>query len=181
MRKETKKGNINGIIWIMLILFTVMFLGIMMAVGTMVITWTFDEAMPTLTSLGMVGPSNMTSIGTTVLTPVNDVVQAFTWLGGLIYIIALIGCIGVAFAFRFTGSKWLMGFFICCMLLLVVASIFISNIYEDFQDDTGEVGEGLREQTALTYLILLSPVVMCVIGFICGIIMFTGEGGEQQV
>jgi len=31
----------------------------------------------------------------------------------------------------------------------------------------------------LSWLILYSPLVMSVIGFICGIIMFTGEGIDE--
>ena len=178
---KNKKGNVSSIIWIILILFFVMFLGVILAFGSVIVKWTFDEAMPTLTSIGMVGSTNMSSIGSTVLTPVNNVVQSFTWLAGVVYAMALIGCLGMAFAFRFTGSKWLMGFFICCMLLLVVSSIFISNIYEEFYSDGSDIGTALHNLPMLSYLLLYSPLVMCIIGFVCGIIMFTGEGNDEVI
>ena len=173
-----KKGNIVAIIYMVLILFVVLFVSIFLAFGSMVVDWVFDEAVPELTTLGMVGNSNLTEISEYTISPVNSVVQSFTWLSGVFYMLAIMGCFGFAFAFRFTGNKWLAGFFVVCMLLLVIASIFISNIYEEFYSETGEVGDRLKEHVMLSYLILYSPAIMCVVGFICGVIMFTGEGEE---
>ena len=173
---RNKKGQVDGIIWIFLVLFVILFLGLFLAFGSLVIDWTFDEAVPILKDLGMMGSSNMTEIAGYTITPVDNVVQAFTWLAGVVYVMALVGCMGLAFAFRFTGSKWLMGFFVAGMLLLVMASIFISNTYEEFFTGTDDVATRLQEQTMLSWLILYSPLVTCIIGFISGIIMFTGEG-----
>ena len=178
---ENKKGNIVSIIWMIGILFVIILVGIGIAFGGMVIDWTFDEAVPELTGLGQVGNANLTDIGSMTLTPVNTFVQSFTWLGGVIYMLGLLGCLGLAFAFRFTGNKWLGGFFIVCMLLLIITSIFISNIYEEFYNGGDEVGTRLHEQVLLSWLLLYSPLVMCVIGFVCAIIMFTGNGEEQLI
>lgn len=179
MKPKIKKGNIEAIIYMSLVLFLVLLLGMGLVFGGMVIDWVFDEAVPELSSVGMVGNANMTEYAGYTITPVNSVVQSFTWMGGVVYILALMGCFGLAFVFRFTGNKWLMGLFIAVVLMLVLASIFISNIYEDFYDDSGDVGTRLHEYTLLSFLILYSPIIMAVIAFICGIIMFTGEGGEQ--
>jgi hypothetical protein len=160
-------------------LFIVLFLGLFLVIGSIVVDWTFDEAVPELTKIGMVDNTNVSEYTGYALNPVDNVVQSFTWLSGIIYIFALLGCLGLSFTIRFTGNKWLLGFFIACMFLLIVASIFISNIYEDFYNDDGDVGDRLREHEMLSYLILYSPVIMSIIGFICGIIMFTGEGEEQ--
>jgi hypothetical protein len=174
-----KKGNVVAIIYMVLILFVVLVLGMFLAFGSMIINWTFDEAVPELSNLGQVGSANLTEVAGYTLSPVNSVIQSFTWLAGLLYIFSFIGCLGLAFAFRFTGSKWMMGLFIACIFMLVVASIFISNIYEDFYTGTDDVATRLQEQQILSFLILYSPMIMCVIGFLCGIIMFTGEGEEQ--
>jgi len=178
---ENKRGDIVSIIWIIGILFTVLFLGILIVFGGMVIDWTFDEVVPELSTLGQVGNANLTNIASMTVTPANTFVQSFTWLGGIIYALALLGCLGLAFAFRFTGNKWLAGFFIACMLLLIIACIFISNIYEEFYNDGSDVGDRLHEQVLLSWLILYSPIVMCIIGFISAVIMFTGEGGDEVV
>ena len=78
-----------------------------------------------------------------------------------------------------TGNKWLAGFFIACMFLLIITAIFVSNIYEDFYTGTDDVATRLQEHTMLSFLILQSPMIMAVIGFICGIIMFTGNPEEN--
>ena len=176
-----KKGNIVAIIWMVGILFVILIGALFLAFGGMVVDWTFDEVLPEISSIGMVGSSNVSEYSEYTINPVNTVVQSFTWLGGLIYIFGLIGCLGLAFAFRFTGNKWLMGLFIACIFMLVLASIFISNIYQDFYDGNDDVSDRLHEQTMLSWLILYSPLVMCVIAFLCGVIMFTGEGGEEQL
>lgn len=175
---RNKRGDIMSIIWIVSILFVILLIGLLLAFGSMTINWVFDEAVPELSNLGMVGSANLTEVAGYTLAPVNNVVQSFTWLTGVIYILGLVGCLGLAFAFRFTGSKWLMGFFFACMFLLIVTSIFISNIYEEFYSDGGDVGSMLHEQVLMSWLILYSPMVMCIVGFISGIIMFTGEGEE---
>ena len=169
------------IITIVAVLFFILFIGITLAFGTIMVDWTFDEIVPELTGLGMVGSANMTSIAGSTITPINTVVQSFTWLAGVVYVMALIGCLGISFAYRFTGNKWLMGFFILCMLLVVISSIFISNIYEDFYNDGTDLGARLHELPMLSYLILYSPLVMCIIGFVSGIIMFTGEGINEVI
>lgn len=170
-----------AIIWMIGILFFVLIGALAVAFGGMVIRWTFDEAVPELSGLGMVGSTNLTEISEYTLSPVNTFVQSFQWMTGLLYVLALLGCVGMSFAFRFTGNKWLIGLFIACMLMLIIASIFISNIYQDFYQDGGDVGTALHEQAMISWLILYSPLVMCIIGFICGIIMFTGEGQEEFV
>lgn len=177
-----KKADIMAIVYLVLILFILLFAGLFMAFGSLVINWVFDEAMPELTNLGQVGSTNASQIGQLTLNPVNNVVQSFTWLGGVIYIMAILGCIGISTAFRLTGDRWLMGFFVVCMLMIIIASLFISNIYQDFYDGNDDVGPRLKEQTILSFLILYSPMIMCIIGFVCGIIMFSGykEEGALQ-
>ena len=181
MRKIQKKGNIEAIIYLMMILFVLLIGGVMLIFGAITIDWVFDEAVPELSTLGVVGNANLTEYSKYSIAPVNTVVQSFIWLAGVFYVLGLMGCIGFAFAFRFTGNKWLMGFFFACMLMLVMASIFMSNIYEEFYNGTDEVGTRLKEHELLSYLILYSPIVMSIIGFVCGIIMFTGEGGEVSI
>jgi hypothetical protein len=181
MKRLTKKGNFEAVIYMGLVLFIILFLGIGLIFGAIVVDWVFDEAVPEVSNLGMVGNANLTEYASYSIAPANTFVQSFTWLAGVVYVLALAGCLGLAFAFRFTGNKWLMGLFIMIMLLVIITSIFISNIYEDFWNDNGDVGSRLQSQVLLSYLILYSPAIFTVIGFICGIIMFTGEEGEPTV
>lgn len=176
-----KKGDIKAIIWMIAILFIVLFIGIGLAFGSMIIGWVADEAMPSITNLGMVGSANVTEYSGYTITPVNTVVQALSWAAGVAYVLVLLGCIGLSYAYRFSGNKWLAGFFISAMFLLIMASIFISNIYEEYYTGTNDVALRLQEQVLLSYLVLYSPLIFTIIGFICGIIMFTGEGVEETL
>jgi len=178
---KNKKANIVSMIYVFGALFILLLAGMILAFGGMTIKWVANQTVPELTTLGQAGNTNLSSVGETVLNPVNSVVNAFVWLAGVFYAIGLIGCIGLSFAFRFTGNKWLAGLFIMFMVVLVIASIFVSNIYEDFYDDNNEVGNTLHEFVLLSWFILYSPLVITIIGFICGVIMFTGDGEENQI
>jgi len=175
---KNKKGNGFAIILFIFALFLLILFAVAMAFGTIIIDWVFDEAVPELTGLGQVGDANMTSIGKSALDPVNTFVQSLTFLTGVVYILGIIGIFGLATALRITGNKWLAGFFIACMILLVMASIFVSNIYEEFYNENSEIGTRLHEHTLLSFLILNSPLVVCIVGLGGGIIIFTGEREE---
>jgi hypothetical protein len=174
-----KKGNVESILWISLALFTLLIFGMALAFGAVITDWVADIVTPEISNLGMAGNANLTQVASFTVTPINNIIQSFTWMSGIIYMLGVIGCLGLAFAFRFTGDRVLMSLFIMLMFILIIASIFMSNIYEDFYNTPGDVGDRLHENTALSWLILYSPLVMCIIGFTCGIIMFTGEGDEQ--
>jgi len=174
-----KKGQgIVNVIFLVGILFLLVIGSLIFAFGTVIIDWTFDEATPELSNLGVVGSANLTEIYGYSLSPVNTVVQNFSWLAGVIYLFALFGCLGFAISFRLTGNKWLIGFFFSCMLLLLITSIFISNIYEDFYTGTDDIAIRLQEMNILSFLILYSPLIMSVIGFVSGIIMFSSTSEE---
>ena len=173
-----KKGNIMAVIYIVGALFLLLIIGAGIAFGGVMIDWIFDIATPELTGLGMVGSTNTTQIAGATIVPMNNLVQSFTWMSGLLYVFGIFGCLGLAYAFRFTGNKWLMTFFFLAMFLLIVASVFMSNIYETFYSSNDDIGLRLHQYTGLSYLILYSPMIMAVIGFICGIIMFSGNDAE---
>jgi len=176
-----KKANIGAILIIFVFLFLLLFIGIGMAIGSSVINWVFDEAMPELTNFGSVGESNISEYSDIAITPVNTFVQNFTWLTGVLYIFGILGVFGVAFAFKTTGNKWLIGLYFGMVLLLVIAAIFISNIYEDFYDDAGDLGDRLKEHAMLSWLILYSPMIMSLVAFLAGVILFSGGGEESYV
>ena len=177
--KINKKGEgITSVIIFVFVLFVVLFAGVALAFGGVVVDWVFDEAVPELTSLGTVGTSNFSEYAEVAITPVDNFVQSFKWLSGVIYVIALLGILGMSVAFRVTGNKWLMAFFIGCMFLLIIASIFISNIYEEFYTGTDDMATRLHEYELLSYMILYSPLIMCIIGFFGAVIMFTGNPEE---
>jgi len=174
-----KKGNIYWVIMIVFFLLVALLAGLALAFGSVTINWIFDEAVPELSTLGNISASgpNLSEVATYTINPVDNVVQNFTWMSGVIYIFILISLIGLSSMVRITGSKWMMGFFIASLFLLVLASIFVSNIYEEFYTGTDDVAIRLQEHTLLSFLLLYSPLVMSVVAVICGIIMFAGDTG----
>lgn len=177
-----KRANIVAISIIFIIMFLVLFLGVIMAFGDVVLNWAMDEATPLLTNLGTVENVNLTKTADITIVPLNNLIQNFTWMTGVLYFLMIIGIFGIAISMRLEANKWLIGFFFMCMILLVLASIFISNIYEDFLNDPGsEIALRLTEHTILTFMIVNAPVIFTIIGFIVGIIIFSGIASEEFV
>ena len=173
-----KKGNVTVIIIFVGSLLLLLLLGLLMVFGSMTFNWIFDEAVPELTNLGEVGNANLSKTVSYGLDPVNNFVQSWTWMAGLLYVLGLIGCLGLAFMFRNTGEKWTIAFFFGLAIILIITSIFVSNIYEDFYDDgDADVSARLQEHTLLSWMLLYSPAIMTLVVFIGGIIIFTGDDG----
>lgn len=174
-----KKGGVVGIIFFFGLLFIILIGGFIMAVGGAVTGWVFDTAVPEVSNLGMVGDSNITQIAELTVVPMNNLIQNVGWLIGVLYVMALFGSIGFALYSRTTSEKWLIGFYFGLMLLLLMGSVMISNMYEDFYNDAGEFALRLQDQSLISYMIIQSPLIFTIIGFITGIIMFSGMGREE--
>lgn len=158
-----------------IIIAVVLVVGLFIGIGTGVITIFMDEFVPAIEDIGQIGDStNITEYSKYALTPVDTFVKSLTWMGGIIYLVAFIGLFGLAIGFRVTMSKWLIVMFILLALLLVIMSIYISNIYEDLYQDSGDLGESLRDQGLLAFLILNSPMILTIVIFASGIVLFAG-------
>lgn len=174
-----KKGDALMILSFFIILFMILFVGVILAFGGAITNWVGDEATPLLTDLGVVESTNFTDIAEYTITPLNNFVQQSTWLTGVLYILLLIGSVGMVFAMRINPSKWMIGVYFFGIIALIMGSFLISNIYEDFYDDDTAIGERLQEQTIISFLIIYSPVVFTIIGFLTGIILFSGMQEEE--
>jgi len=161
-----------------IVLIFILFVGFIMVTGSAVTNYVFDEVVPELTNLGQVGDANMTHIASFTIAPLNSIVQQFTWVTGVLYILMLVGSVGIAFGMRMSPSKWLIGFYLLLMIVLIFTCILISNIYEEFYTGTDDLAIRLQEHVLLSYMILYSPMIFTIIGFITGIIMFSGIGEE---
>jgi len=175
MLNENKRANIGVIILIGFGILLLLIIGVMAAFGGMIALWSSDIIYPEINDLGTIGNINLTQASDYTITPAYNVVQAFTWISGLLYIFGILIMFGIAFAGRFSNEKWLSGFFIVMMLLIIIVSIFMSNIYQDFYNDGSEVGTYLHKMGLLSFLILYSPLILTIVGFVCGIILFSGQ------
>jgi hypothetical protein len=90
----------------------------------------------------------------------------------------LLASIGFAVYARFNPDKWLLGFYFLLMILLIFGAVLVSNMYEDFYNTAGEFGDYLQAQTLMAFMIIQAPMIFALIGFITGIIIFSGMGQE---
>ena len=175
-----KKANIIIPVIFVGLLFVVLFMGFIMLVGSTVINYVFDIAVPELETLGMIDSTNMTDVASYTITPVNTMVQSLTWLTGVLYVMMLVATVGFAFIFRSTPSRWLIGFYFLLVIVLIMGSIFISNMYEEFATGTDDLATRLREHTILSFMILDAPMIFTIIAFLTGIILFSGSGSSEE-
>ncbi|MCL4420043.1 hypothetical protein M1146_08260 [Patescibacteria group bacterium] len=173
--KEDKSGQIGTLIFFFALLFFLMILAVIMVFGSSIINWTFREATPLISDLGVVGDTNFTQVYGFTVAPVNTLVRSMEWLTGVAYFMALVGSIGFVFMMRMSGSRWLMGFYLGLMLILIMGSIFLSNIYEDFYQGNDPFAQELQRHALASHLIIYAPTIFTVIGFITGIILFSGK------
>jgi len=176
--KKNKKGGVVGLIFFIGILFIILMVGFIMSTGGAIVQWTADEIVPELSNLGVVEGTNLTQIADLTITPANNLVQNVGWFIGVIYVLMLLASIGFAVYSRMSPDKWLLGFYFLLMILLIFGAVMISNMYEDFYNQGGELGTYIQAQTLLSFMILQSPVIFAIIGFITGIIIFSGMSQE---
>lgn len=181
-RKMNKKANFPLMLLFFIIIAVVLVMGLFIAMGSSVIKIFMDEFRPTIEGIGTIsGNTNVTEYSGYAITPVDTMINSLSWLGGVIYLVAFFGLFGVAIAYKVTMSRWLIGLFVLIALLIIIMSIFISNIYEDLYTDGSEFGENIREQKLLSFLILHSPMILTITVFASGIILFSGLGQEELV
>jgi len=180
LSNKNKKGNAVGIIIFVILLFVIVIAGFLMSTGGALISWTLDNTVPELTNLGVIGDSNMTEVAEVTLVPFTNFLGNINWFIGVIYVLMLIGSLGFAFYSRMSPEKWLVGLYFLLVLLMVVGSILISNIYEDFYNGTDEYAGYLQDQTVMSFMIINSPVILTIIGFITMAIMFSGYNSEES-
>jgi len=181
--KKAQGGDIMPLIIFIGALFVILFVGFLMVTGGAVVDYVFDETVPELLDLGVAeeGGANFSEMGDLLITPANNFVQKIPMLTGIIYVFMLIGVMGLALMFKGTPDKWLMGFFFALVFILILASIFMSNIYEEFATGGGELAIRLQANTVLHFMILHAPTILSIIALIGGIILFSGGGEEGLV
>ena len=170
-----KRGNIWGILIISGALIVLAFLAVLFAFGSAVLTKVVNTVVPEVRNIGMVGDTNFTQISDIAIAPAQSIINSSTWFGGVMYVMALLALFGLAFVYRSTGQKWLIPMFFAMMVILIIVAIFISNTYEAFYNGTDDIAVGLQNQQVLSWMILYSPAVFSILGFIAGAIMFSGS------
>ena len=175
---KNKKGNAVGLIIFVAILFLILIVGFLMSTGGAIVQWTSETIVPELTNLGVTGGVNLTEVADTTIVPASGLLSNIGWFIGVLYVMMLLGSIGFAVYARFNPDRWLLGFYFLLMILLIFGAVLISNIYEDFYTVGGEFATYLQSQTLMSFMIIQAPLIFALIGFITGIIIFSGLGRE---
>ena len=178
---KNKKGQAGVILIFFIVVAIILVAGLFIGIGVSSLSMVIDEFVPEIKAIGSIGSSNVTEYAGYALDPLVTFVNSWSWVGGVLYFISLIGLFGIAIAYRSTNNKWLIGFFILFALLIILLSIFISNIYQDLYQDGTDFGQGIKDQTLLSFLMLHSPLILCVVIFASGVILFTGVGQEEGI
>ena len=172
------KGGVMGLVIFVAVLFIILMVGFMMSIGGGIIQWTSDTIMPEVTNLGTVSGANLTQAADLTLVPASNILGNVGWFVGVLYVMMLLASIGFAVYAKFNPDKWLLGFYFLLMILLIFGAVLMSNIYEDFYNNGGELGAYLQAQTLLAFMIIQAPMIFALIGFITGIVIFSGMGQE---
>jgi len=173
-----KKGGVVGIILFIVLLFAILIMGFIVSTGTGVVNYVLNETVPELTNLGTTGGVNLTSIADQTIVPANNLFQNAGWLIGVLYLMVLFGSIGFAVYSSYNPDRWLLGLYFALMLVLILGAVTISNIYESFFESAGDFAPYLQSQVLMSFMIIQSPLIFTIIGFITGIIIFSGMGRE---
>jgi len=162
-------------------------LGLIMIVGIVAaatISWGIlkigsDEIVPAFLDIGEVAPGiNISEPIEKVTTPITTIIDNLGLIMGLVYLLGIVGLLSYAYLMRTNVNGWVIALFFVSVLLVIISAIAVSQFYEEFYLEQDEMGEILRTASLVSYLIIYSPVILTIVAFIAGIILFTGE--EEQ-
>lgn len=172
------ENNISKVILFGLIVIVIIALGIVFAVVGGLVKWTGDSMVPQLKQVGNTPNFNMSEKVDNATRLYSNGSSLIPLMIGFLYMVALIGCIGISYAFKVSGERWLIGVYLGIFLLVLSGSILASNFYQDLYEGTGVIALQLQSMTLLSWLVLYSPIVVTVIMGIGGFFMFSGLGEE---
>jgi len=164
-----------------LILGLIMIVGIVAAltIGWGVVKIGADEIVPELLDIGEIMPGvNISERIEIITTPATTIIDNLGLIMGLIYLLGVVGLLSYAYLMRTNVNGWVIALFVVSVLLVIISAIAVSQFYEEFYLDQDELGDILRTASLVSYLIIYSPVILTIVAFIAGIILFTGE--EEQ-
>jgi len=175
---KNKKGQIE-LVWLFVILLAVLVLGFVFSLVIGIVHWGTETISPIASDLGVVEGYNVSQAGEMTFGTVNTLVGLMPLLIGMGYIILLVGCIALVLSYRGTQNPIFIGLFFAFLIVLVLVAILVSNAFQDLHEGDDEIALELQSQTVLSFLILQSPMIFGIVGFICGIFLISGKREEQ--
>ena len=180
IKRKDKRGFMN-FLFFFLILFTILIIGFIAVVGVSLVKYTSGVITPIMTDIGVVGNTNISEASQYTFGTVNTIVNAFPWLLAFTYVAMLIFSIVFVVSYKFNPNPVYIGVYFIFVILLIFGAILISNMYENlYNTNDSVIGPGLRDQTAMSFMMLRSPWILTIIAFIVGIYIFAGKQSESQ-
>jgi len=181
IKKKKAQGNFGLLFAFFILVAIIMAIGFFAIILSSVVNYSMDIIVPTIEGVGDLGGANMTVVAGYTLNPLNTLVQSFTWIAGAMYFICFFGLFGISLAHKFYFSRWMIPLFFLMAVLMIFASMFMSNMYQDMYNGSDDLSLVMREHGLLSWLILHQPVIFTVVIFTSGIIMFSGMSDEDLV
>lgn len=119
---------------------------------------------------------NMTQISDDSFGYLNIGVQNLRTVALLIFVGLMISIFITAFLVKVHPVFFIVYLFI--MVCAVIFSFIISNVYYDLRENE-VLGSIMQSFTAMDYIITYMPMIIIVIGFIAGILMFIGMSRDE--
>lgn len=180
LKRKNKRG-VFGLVLFFVFMFVVLILGFIAVIGTAILNFGGDVVTPIMQDIGMVGTSNISEYVEYSIVPANSFIQSLDWIIGFGFMAALIFSIIFAVSYRTNPHPAYIGIYILLMILLIFLSIMMSNAYENIYTGTDDIATRLQAQTISSHIILYSPFILTLIGFLTGIYIFVGGRGEEGI
>jgi hypothetical protein len=176
MNKKGQIGQMLNIYTFFIIVAIIIGLGVFIVLGSATVNYVGDNILPPIQTqtTDLAGDTAGGAVG--VLVTANN---AIPWIVGVIYILALVFILILAYAFRISGEKYLLVLYLGLSVLIVLMAILTSNLYQDFYKAPGDLGDELKSMGLISYLILYSPMIMSFILGFAAIIIFSGIKEEN--
>jgi glucan phosphoethanolaminetransferase (alkaline phosphatase superfamily) len=169
-----KKGQVFGIIVFFLIMFTILIIGFIAVMSVGILSFVSDELNPILKEVGVSSEnSDLEHAINLTMDTTDSFVQSLPWVIGFGYVMALIFTLVFVMVYRENPHPAFMGLFVALMFLLLMGAIIMSNMYQDIYNSNDFLGDKLKENYLMSYMILYSPQILILITFIAGVIMFS--------
>jgi len=177
MNKKAQENALIGMVVFGIIALILIGGALVLGLGAGVLTYTSDIFNEATAGLGDIAGTNMTQVQEMTVGTLNETIQMSKWFSTFILIFSFLGLLIFAFVIRSEPRGWLIGIYFVVVIILIIASVFTSNMYEDFHNGTDEIALELQSMVATSFMIIYLPHLIVTIAFIGGIIMFSG-GGE---
>jgi hypothetical protein len=173
-----KKGNLMVLGGLVLLVLVFIVGAFFITVGSGVLTYSVRTINDVTTGLGMVGDTNMSAISDVSIGTLNNSISMLQWGSGIILVFCLLGIIIFAGSIRMNPNGFLIGLYLILMLVMIFVSILMSNTYEVYLGGSDVIATELAGMTMASFMVLYMPMIITIMGFIGGIIIFSGLGEE---